>query len=77
MTTDPSKPQPAPVQKSEHPDVLDMVIRDLEERARDGERKYGTRLKGFNGRLALVDAYQEALDLAMYLRQQIYEDANR
>lgn len=43
------------------------------ERDRLGVRKYGTRLRAHNGRRALVDAYQEALDLAVYLRQCIEE----
>jgi hypothetical protein len=38
-----------------------------------GRRKYGTALEANNGRDALMDAYQEALDLAMYLRQAIAE----
>ena len=39
-----------------------------------GIEKYGTVLQPNNGRNALVDAYQEALDLAVYLRQRIEED---
>lgn len=39
-----------------------------------GEQKYGTRLQTFNGRNALIDAYQEALDLVMYLRQKFLEE---
>ena len=31
----------------------------------------------FNGRDALVDAFQEALDLCVYLRQAIYERDGR
>jgi len=44
-------------------------------RARDqfGRAKYKTPLEAFNGRNALVDAYQEVLDLAVYLKQQIVE----
>lgn len=38
-----------------------------------GRRKYGTPLQPFNGRDPLVDAYQEVLDLAVYLRQAIWE----
>ena len=54
-------------------DVAYLVQSDIERRARIGERKYGERLKSHNGRIALIDAYQEALDLAMYLRQMIEE----
>jgi hypothetical protein len=35
--------------------------------------KYGKTLQTFNGRDALTDAYQESLDLCMYLRQMIEE----
>jgi len=54
-------------------DVTNLVKEDLEERAKEGEQKYGERLTTFNGRDALIDAYQEALDLALYLRQLIQE----
>lgn len=37
-------------------------------------RKYGTYLQAFNGRNSLRDAYDEALDLCMYLRQKIEEE---
>jgi len=36
-------------------------------------QKYGTYLQTHNGRDALWDAYQEAMDLCMYLRQAILE----
>jgi hypothetical protein len=45
----------------------------MRERDNQGYLKYGTRLKTFNGRDPLIDAYQEALDLAVYLRQAIQE----
>lgn len=54
-------------------DVTDLVLADLRERRQAGTAKYGTPLKTHNGRDALVDAYQEALDLALYLRQAIEE----
>ena len=53
--------------------VIPLVIADLRERSLAGVRKYGTELKTENGRDALVDAYQEALDLCCYLRQLIEE----
>lgn len=55
------------------PDICTLVKADLEGRAVMGKRKYGERLKPNNGRDALVDAYQESLDLCMYLRQVIVE----
>lgn len=64
--------QPAPKQNI-HPAVWDLVITDMKERDKIGEARYGTRLQPFNGRDALVDAYQESLDQTVYLRQLIYE----
>jgi len=53
--------------------ILGMVLADLTNRALEGTAKYGEPLKAHNGRNPLWDAYQEALDLAMYLRQAIEE----
>jgi hypothetical protein len=53
--------------------VLDLVQKDLSERAEVGLGRYGRYLETRNGRDALMDAYQEALDLVMYLRQEIAE----
>ena len=64
------QPEPTPNDKSA---VWDLVIDDMTARDGEGRRKYGTPLQPFNGRDALVDAYQEALDLCVYLRQAIYE----
>jgi hypothetical protein len=50
-----------------------LVRRDLEERERLGKDRYGTALYPNNGRSALRDAYEEALDLACYLRQALEE----
>ena len=53
--------------------ILGMVLADLTNRALEGKEKYGEPLLANNGRNPLWDAYQEALDLAMYLRQAIEE----
>lgn len=53
--------------------TFDLVIADIEERKKLGLAKYGTLLQAFNGRDALVDAYQEAIDLVQYLRQALEE----
>jgi hypothetical protein len=53
------------------------VAADFRRRDRKGKRTYGTRLQPFNGRDALRDSYEEALDLAVYLRQAIYERDRR
>ena len=64
--------EPAPV-PNERRAVWSLVIADMQERDSEGRRKYGTPLQPFNGRDALIDAYQEALDLVVYLRQAIAE----
>ena len=56
--------------------ILGMVLADLTNRALEGKEKYGEPLLAHNGHNALWDAYQEALDLAMYLRQAIEEQRN-
>jgi hypothetical protein len=50
-----------------------LVRADLDQREQVGIQRYGTPLQAFNGRDALRDAYEEALDLACYLRQAIAE----
>lgn len=54
-------------------DVWLLVLKDMEERRLHGIEKYGTPVQSFNGRDPLIDAYQEALDLCVYLRQAIEE----
>lgn len=54
--------------------VTDAVMVDLAERRKMGILKYGTELKSHNGRNALIDAYQEALDMCLYLKQRLMED---
>ncbi len=73
--------QPKPTSKSDDIDVavvaadrlkelgLNEVAEDIEARIRLGERKYGTRLKAFNGRSAEMDLYQEILDALNYAQQ--------
>lgn len=46
---------------------------DIKARDAYGQRKYRTRLQPFNGRDALRDAYEEALDCVVYLKQALYE----
>lgn len=65
-------PQPDPRPTAGRP-IWELVIEDMQARDQDGRRKYGTPLQARNGRDALVDAYQEALDLCVYLRQAIEE----
>ena len=67
--------QPAP--KGSGNPILGMVLADLTNRALEGKEKYGEPLLAHNGRNPLWDAYQEALDLAMYLRQAIEEQSEQ
>lgn len=64
--------QPAPIPNSREASWL-LVIKDMESRNAFGVAKYGTPLQAFNGRDALKDAYEEALDLCVYLRTAIEE----
>lgn len=65
--------QPPPQQSDG--DVWLLVIEDMKQRRQVGIDRYGTPLQAFNGRKPLVDAYQEVLDQAVYLRQKIEEDS--
>jgi len=64
--------QPAPVAGKSTP-IWELVIADMRERDHVGRQRYGTPLQANSGRDALLDAYQEALDLVVYLRQAIEE----
>lgn len=63
--------QPKPEEKTPVKFVLDAVVDDLCDRAMAGKKKYGVFLSHNNGRDHLVDAYQEALDLCMYLKAEL------
>lgn len=65
-------PQPSP--QNVGAAIVPMVIEDLTARREFGRKKYGDELRVTNGRDALVDAYQEALDLVIYLRQKIEQE---
>lgn len=70
---DGDQPLPKP---SLDPCIQDLVQDDIAARKAVGIQRYGTPLQPHNGRDTLRDAYEEALDLAMYLRQAIYERDN-
>lgn len=63
------QPPPKPGQQA----VGEVVLADIQARIAAGKEKYGTLLQTHNGRNSLWDAYQEAIDLCMYLRQEILE----
>jgi len=67
--------QPAPIM-NDGPFVKDLVIADIEELCERRRVKYGTHLQANNGRDALQDAYEEALDLCLYLKQVLMEREN-
>lgn len=69
-----SSPQPHPVRGGTQ--VLNFVLMDLLERAEKGKEKYGHYLEVENDRDPLWDAYQEAIDLVMYLRQELLKREN-
>ena len=62
--------QPNPTPTTETP-TWELVIADMHRRNQDGISKYGTPLQPSNGRDSLQDAYEEALDLAVYLKNEI------
>jgi len=66
-------PQPPPVPNPDGSDIWHLVVLDMLDRRHKGIVKYGVPLQAFNGRDAIIDAYQEALDLVVYLRQVIEE----
>lgn len=70
------KNQPNPIPNNSIP-IVDLVIQDMEERKRIGKERYGVFLQAHNGREAIRDAYEEALDLAIYLRQVLEETSNK
>ena len=53
--------------------IWDLVIEDIHKRDEVGTVKYGKPLRAFDGRRTLQDAYEEALDLAVYLKKEIVE----
>jgi transcription elongation factor Elf1 len=64
--------QPLPV-TNDHPFVADALCSFIEARKQVGIERYGTPLQPNNGRDAIRDAFEEAVDLATYLAQVIIE----
>ena len=56
-----------------HGYTLRLLAEDIRARREVGIQRYGTELQPHNGRDALRDAYEEALDLWVYLRQLVVE----
>ena len=55
------------------PSVVDLVLADMRDRDCLGRARYGMALTSGNGRDHLIDAMQEALDLAAYLAAELDE----
>lgn len=72
MTNQAATEQPPP-KHNDSRSIWDLVIEDMRARDHLGRSRYTTPLQAHNGRDALMDAYQEALDLAVYLRQALEE----
>jgi hypothetical protein len=68
--------QPLPEQNDSHP-VQAQLLLYIAQRAEVGKARYGTYLQANNGRDALRDAFEEAVDLATYLAQVIIERDGR
>lgn len=64
--------QPDPVH-NDKPFIGDMVMAQVADRMALGESRYGVKLQPHNGRDALQDCLEEALDLVFYLTQLKYE----
>ncbi len=61
-------------------DIAKIVQEDIEARAQLGEKKYGGRLEvgSRNNMISpLQNAYEEVLDLALYLKQELLESEGR
>lgn len=61
---------------NQNPYIQELVLEDLKERMAEGVSRYGTLLQGHNDRDMLQDAYDEAMDLCIYLRGAIWERDN-
>jgi hypothetical protein len=62
---------------NDEPVIQALVIADMRARLAVGILATGSGLQPHNGRDALRDAYEEALDLCAYLRQAMYERDGR
>lgn len=69
-----SQPNPS---VNNNPIIQELVMEDMKGRLALGIERYGTGLQAHNGRDMLLDAYEEALDLSVYLRGMIYERDNK
>ena len=85
--TDINTPQPPPIPRPDrrptwelviedarqNPHMTERILDDMANRHAFGVAKYGVPLTSGDGRNHLIDAYQESLDLLVYLRQELDE----
>lgn len=69
---DPATDQVAPT-PNDGVAIQDLLIEDVKKRKDHGIAKYGTPVQAHNGRRMILDAYEEVLDLAVYLRGALEE----
>lgn len=55
-------------------DIADLAVEDIKKRKIMGKKKYGVPLRANNGRNAIQDAYEEAQDMMLYLKQRLVEE---
>lgn len=65
-------PQPMPAGGTGS-DIFDLVIADFQERNALGLRTYGVALRAHDGRINMIDLYQEMLDVVVYMRKEMEE----
>lgn len=53
--------------------LRERFCKEAQQRDASGREKYGTTLQTHNGRNPLVDAFQESMDMTVYLRQAVEE----
>lgn len=66
--------EPEPDATTDQPSIHALVIKDMADRLNFGLSKYKTPLQVHKGRNNLKDAYEEALDLVVYLRAALEEE---
>jgi hypothetical protein len=73
MTELRQRPEDQPLPEPGQANVQDALIEAIRKRQELGIRRYGRPLETHNGRDALRDAWEEAVDLASYLTQALME----
>jgi hypothetical protein len=68
-------PKTQPLPTPGEGDIMLALETRVRQRREKGIAMYGRSLQAFNGRRALVDALEEAVDLAAYLEQELHERA--